>query len=168
MIKVLPRNLFRFLMLILAQGLIFNNIQVNGFIIPYFYIIFILLMPFETPKWMLLLSGFLLGLTIDIFTFTFGMHAAATVFMAFLRPYALSLISPRDGYEPGTFPRIYYYGLNWFLKYAFFLVFAHHFFLFFMEVFRFSDFFITLSRVFLSTLFSVTLIILSQFFIFRK
>ncbi len=168
MIKVLPRNLFRFVFLVLLQGLILNNIQVNEFIVPYFYVIFILLMPFETPRWILLISAFLLGLSVDFFTFTFGMHASATVFMAFLRPYVLSLIAPRDGYEPGSFPRIYYYGFTWFLKYTFILVFAHHFFLFFIEIFRFSEFFITFSRILLSTLFSVTLIILSQFFIFRK
>jgi hypothetical protein len=167
-IKVLPRNILRFLILILAQILIFNNIQFSGYINPYIYILFIILMPFETPKWMLLVSAFLLGLTIDIFSDTLGMHTIATLFMAFLRPYVLNIISPRDGYEPGTFPRVSYYGLAWFTRYAFILILAHHFVLFYIEIFRFGNFFSTLLRVILSTIFSLGFIVLSQFFVYRR
>ena len=168
MIKLLGRNIIRFLVLILIQVLLLNNIQISGYIVPYFYIIFILLMPFETPGWLLLFAGFALGLSVDMFSQTLGMHAAATVFMAFLRPYVLRAISPRDGYETGTFPRIYYQGFEWFLKYTVILVFAHHLVLFYTEIFRFTDFFSTLLRVLLSSIFSVFLIILSQYFIFRR
>ena len=168
MIKLVSRNIARFLVLVLVQVLVMNNIQINGFVIPYIYILFILLMPFETPRWLLLINAFLLGLSIDFFSHTLGMHAAATVFIAWMRPYVLGMISPRDGYEPGSFPRLYYYGFGWFLRYTIILVFAHHFILFYVEVFRLMEFFSTLSRVILSTLLSATLIILSQYFIYRK
>ena len=168
MIKLLGRNIIRFAILIFVQIMVLNNIQISGHIIPNVYILFILLLPFETPGWLLLLSGFALGLSVDMFTNTIGMHTAATVFMAFLRLYILQVIAPRDGYETGTFPRIYYYGFEWFLKYTLILVFAHHFILFYIEVFRFSEFFSTLLRVLLSSLLSVILIILSQYFIYRK
>ena len=168
MIKLLGRNIVRFAILIALQLGVLNNIELGGYIIPYFYILFILLLPFETPGWLLLLSGFALGLSVDMFTNTIGMHTAATVFMAFLRLYILQVIAPRDGYETGTFPRIYYYGFEWFLKYTLILVFAHHFILFYIEVFRFSEFFSTLLRVLMSSLLSVILIILSQYFIYRK
>lgn len=82
-----------------------------------------------------------LGFSIDVFSKTPGMHTSATVFMSFLRPLVLKTISPRDGYEPGTFPRVYYYKSIWFLKYAGLLILAHHFFLFYVEVFRFEEFF---------------------------
>ena len=168
MIKVFFRNVLRFITLVLIQVLIFNNIQISGYLNPYIYILFILLLPFETPKWIQLVLAFLLGLSVDFFTNTPGMHAAACVFMAFVRPYILRFIAPREGYETGTFPRLYYYGFNWFFKYTFILVLAHHFFLFYIEVFRFSNFFDTFSRMALSTLLSVTFIILSQFLIYRK
>ena len=168
MIKLLGRNIIRFAILIMLQILVLNNIQISGYIIPYIYILFILLLPFETPGWLLLFSGFALGLSVDMFTNTMGMHTAATVFMAFLRPYVLQVIAPRDGYETGTFPRIYYFGFEWFLKYTLILVFSHHFILFYTEVFRFSEFFSTLLRVLASSLLSVVLIILSQYFIYRK
>jgi len=168
MIKVISRNILRFIMLVLLQVLIFNNIEIGGYLNPYIYIIFILLLPFETPAWVCLLLGFFLGLSIDIFTETIGMHTAATVFIAYIRPYILSSFAPHDGYESGTFPRIYYYGLPWFIKYASLLVFAHHLVLFYIEMFKFQDFFSTLLRVILSSLFSITLIVVSQYFVFRK
>jgi hypothetical protein len=96
------------------------------------------------------------------------MHAASAVFMAFMRPFTLKNFSPRDGYESGTFPRVYFYGLEWFAKYTLILVLSHHFFLFFIETFRFSDIFFTLSRIVLSTILTSIIIVLSQFFIYRK
>jgi rod shape-determining protein MreD len=168
MIKSLGKYIIRFLILVLLQVLVFNNIQVSGFINPYFYILFILLLPFETPKWSLPLIGFMLGLSIDIFTQTPGIHTSATVLMAFSRPYILSLISPREGYEPGSYPRLYYYGLEWFVKYSVILICIHHFFLFYIEIFRISDFFATFLRAILSSVFSIIFIVLSQYFIFRR
>ena len=118
MIRIYIRNIIRFFTVILLQILIFNNIEVSGYLNPYFYVIFILLLPFEVPGWLLLSTAFALGFTMDMFMSTPGMHASATVFMAFLRPFVLKNFSPRDGYEPGTFPRVHYYGINWFAKYT--------------------------------------------------
>lgn len=168
MIRVFAENIFRFFILILIQVLVFDNIMLGGYLNPYFYILFILLMPFETPRWLLLLSGFFLGLSIDLFTNTLGMHTAATVFMAFMRPWVLSIFAPRDGYESDSLPRIHYYGLSWFAAYAAILTFLHHTILFYLEVFQFQDFLSTFLRVILSTILSSSTIILSQYFIFRK
>lgn len=168
MIKVLPRNIIRFIVLVLAQILIFNNIELGGYLNPYVYVLFIILLPFETPNWMLLVLGFVLGLTVDIFSETMGMHTAATVFMAYIRPMALSMFAPRDGYESGSYPRVYYYGFMWFVQYSFTLVFAHHTVLFLTEMFRVQDLFHILLRIILSSIFSVLIICLSQFFVFRK
>jgi len=168
MIKRLPRYIINFILLVFLQVFIFNNIQFSGFINPYIYIIFILLLPFETPKWMLLMLAFLLGLTVDLFTNTIGMHSSATVFMAFLRPYLLKVLAPRDGYEAETLPQLNYYGFSWFLRYAAVLVIAHHLFLFYIEVFSFSNFFFTLLRVILSSIFSIFLIVISQYFFYSK
>ncbi len=168
MINLILRNIGRFLFLVLLQVLVLDNIQLGGYLIPFMYVLFILLMPFETPGWVLLVTAFLLGASIDLFEHTPGMHASATVFMAFLRPTVLKMIAPREGYEPSSFPRIHFYGISWFLQYSAILVFSHHLFLFYLEVFSFSGFFITLLRIILSSTFTLGLIILSQFLIFRK
>ena len=100
MINLFLRNIGRFIFLVLFQVLVLDNIQLGGYLNPFMYVLFILLMPFETPGWVLLFSAFLLGGSIDLFEHTPGMHASAAVFMAFLRPAVLKLIAPREGYEP--------------------------------------------------------------------
>ncbi|MCB2194486.1 MAG: rod shape-determining protein MreD [Bacteroidetes bacterium] len=167
MIKLLPRYILSFVLLVFLQVFILNNIQFSGYINPYIYILFILILPFETPKWLLLVLAFILGITIDLFSGTLGMHSSATVIMAFVRPYVLKVISPRDGYESETLPQLRYYGVNWFLKYSVILVFIHHLFLFYIEVFRFSHFFTTFVRVILSSIFTILLVLISQYF-YRK
>lgn len=164
----IARNIIRFIIIVLIQVLIMDHIMINGYLNPYFYIIFILLMPFESPRWLLLLAGFILGLSIDLFSNTLGMHTAASVFMAFMRPSVLKIFSPRDGYEPESKPRISYLGFSWFLKYTLLLTFLHHMVLFYVEVFNFQEFFSTFLRILLSTLLSSLTILLSQYFIFRK
>jgi rod shape-determining protein MreD len=168
MIRIYLRNIARFITVILLQVLILDNVQFNGYLSPFFYVIFIVLLPFEAPNWLLITLGFLLGLSVDLFNGTPGMHAAATVFIAFLRPSILNYLAPRDGYESGTFPRVHYYGLYWFIRYTLILVLAHHLVLFFIDTFRFSDIFFTLFRILLNTVITSLLIILSQFFIYRK
>ena len=165
---IILRNIVRFLVVILFQVLVMDNVMINGYLIPHVYILFILLMPFETPRGMQLVSGFLLGMGIDLFLNTPGMHTFATVAVAFVRPYFLNLLAPRDGYEPDSFPRIHYYGFLWFLKYTVIIVFIHHFILFYLEVFLLNDFLPTLLRVILSSILSTSTIVLSQYFVFRK
>jgi len=167
-VYIIARNIFRFVVVVLFQVLVMDNVMINGYMNPYIYLLFILLLPFETPRWLLLLSGFALGLTMDLFTGTMGMHTAATVLAAFVRPYLLNLLASRDGYEPETFPRIHYYGFLWFLKYTLLLVLIHHLALFYLEAFQLKYFFSTLLRVILSSILSTSTIVLSQYFVFRK
>jgi len=168
MIKELLRSVLIFVFLILLQVLVLNNIQFSGYINPYMYILILFMLPFETPGWLGLVIGFILGFSIDLFSGTIGMHASATVFIAFIRPFLLRLIAPRDGYETGTFPRLYSQGYRWFFRYTIPLVFIHHFFLFYVEMFTFTNFFTTFLRVILSSIFSLGLILLSQFFLYKK
>ncbi|MCP4314411.1 MAG: rod shape-determining protein MreD [Bacteroidetes bacterium] len=165
---IIARNIVRFIVVVIFQILVMDNVMISGYMVPYTYLLFILLMPFETPRWIVLISGFFLGLGIDLFEHTPGIHTAATVLIAFVRPYFLNLLAPRDWYEPETFPRIHYYGFAWFLKYTLLIVLLHHLALFYLEVFQLQNFLITLLRVILSSVLSAATIVLSQFFVFRK
>jgi len=157
-----------FILLILLQGLILNNVALFGYVNPYLYILFILFLPISTPKWLVLILGFFLGLSIDVFSSTLGLHTSATVFLAFCRPYVLKLIKPRDDYEFGALPNIYHLGLIWYLTYISILVFLHHFFLFFIEAFKFSQFFDTLFRTILSSIFTIITILIVQLFSYKS
>jgi hypothetical protein len=157
----------RFLFLVFLQGMILNDIDLwDGLAIPYLYILFILMLPLETPRWLELILGLVLGLSIDMFTNTIGIHASAAVLLAFLRPVYLNVIAPRDGYEFGQRPRVSDLGFSWFFKYASVLVLIHHGWLFFIEIYSFKSFFMTFSRVLLSSAFTLILIILSQYLVF--
>ncbi|MCD4681502.1 MAG: rod shape-determining protein MreD [Bacteroidales bacterium] len=161
------KHIIRFIVLVLFQILILNNIKLNGYLNPYFYVLFILLLPFETPRWLLLLSAFLLGFSVDMFENTMGINIAACVLMAYLRPYVIRFVASKQDYEPGLEPCIRDLGFTWFISYSLILVFIHHFAMFYIEVFRFSEFLTTFYRVLGSTVFTMVLIIMSQYLFYR-
>ena len=153
-----------FILLLLLQVLLFNNIQFSGYVNPYIYIMFILLLPVEIPSWLLLILSFGMGMIIDFYSGSPGMHSSASVLAGFVRPYVLRFISPRDGYEPGANPSMLIYGFRWFLVYTLIIVIVHHTALFYLEVFRFTDFFRTLLRVMLSSLFTIVFVLIIEFY----
>jgi len=157
------KNIIRFFILVIFQIFILNNIEINGYINPYFYIYFILLLPFETPKWLLLTSAFLLGLSVDIFSNSLGLNAAACVLVAFLRPGLLAVLTSKREFETGIKPGIRDLGFAWFFNYSIVLVFIHHFALFFLEAFSFNNFLFTFYQVLISSGLSILLIIISQY-----
>lgn len=157
-----------FVVAVVLQVLVFNNILILRTISPFFYILFILLLPFETNRSVLLLLAFLLGLTIDAFNNTLGVHAAASVLLAYIRPGILSLISSRETLESAAEPRVANMSLQWFTGYTAIMVVIHHLFLFMVEAFTFQGILFTLLRAVLSSVFTIILIVLSQFLFFRK
>jgi hypothetical protein len=161
-------NIIRFFFLVVLQVLILNNINLGGYINPYFYIYFILLLPFDTPRWALLLISFILGWSVDIFTNTIGLNASACVMMAFFRPFVISAISSGPESLIGDTPSIRNQGVKWFLYYSIILILVHHFTLFFLEIFRFSEFFATLIRVLLSSAFTLLLVLISEYMIYPR
>jgi rod shape-determining protein MreD len=155
--------IIRFAVLIALQVLVLNNIQLGGFINPFLYVMFILMLPVRLPKSLLLIISMLTGLAVDVFSNTMGMHAAACLIMGFVRPTWLKIMAPRDGYETDSVPSVRRYGFQWFIVYASIMVFIHHLFLFYIEVFRLSEFFSTFLRVILSTLVTLLLVVISQY-----
>ena len=168
MIKDFGKYIVMFIILVLLQVLILNNIQFSGLINPYIYILFILLLPFTIPGYLLLGLSFLLGITIDIFNNSPGMHAGATVLLGFMRPGIARLISSREIIEKGNMPNMAQLGYASFIKYTVFAVLVHHFFLFYAEAFSFGGFFETFLRFILSSIFSIIIILASQFIIFKN
>lgn len=156
------KNIFRFILLLLAQVLIIQNINLSGYIILLPYVLVIIIMPFETNRLIVLGASFLLGVCIDYFYDSSGIHAAACTTMGFARYYVLKYIAPREGYDAGVKPTIDDMGLEWFLRYAGTLILIHHFVLFYLEIFRFSEFFRTLLRIILSSIATFGFIYLLQ------
>ena len=153
-------NIIRFVALILFQVFVVNNIRLGGYVHPYVYIIFIMLLPINIPNWQLLVLGFFLGLAVDFFGGTPGLHAGATTFMAFCRPYILNLLSGHQKYENVQEPNLGQQGGLWFIKYTSCMVIVHHLFLFLAESFSFRLFGQVLLRILISAPVSVFLIMM--------
>ena len=161
-------NIIRYLGLILVQVLVINYITLNELINPYLYPIFILLLPFNTPKWVLILIGFVLGLSVDLFSNSMGVHAAACTLMAYLRPYVINMLTPTGGYEVEDIPSVSSLGLTWFLPYAAILIFIHHIALMLIIFASLSYPLFLVSKILLSTVASIVLIILYEYIFYPK
>ncbi len=144
------------------QLLVLNHVHINGYFSPYIYIAIVLFLPFDFPKWAIMLAGFLSGLTIDLFTYTPGVHAAASTLLAYGRIQLLPLLSPRGDYEPASNPNADQYGWGWFFQYIIILTAMHHIALYFAESFTFSNFGYTLLKALSSVAITVFLLILTQ------
>lgn len=146
-------NAFRFFGLVFLQILIFNNINLFGYLNPYPYIAFVFLFPFKKERGTLLILSFLIGLTIDFFTDSGGIHAASTLFIAYFRLYFVPLILRKSEFEYYTF-QITSISVGKVLMYFFILILIHHFMMFSLEFFDIQSFFEILKRTLLSTIFT--------------
>ena len=160
MYNTLIRNILRFVVLFFLQVLIIDNIRLGNFIHPCVYVLYIMLLPFDTPKWSLIINGFILGFAVDIFNGTPGLNAAATVLMAYFRPNIISLTTRKSDIEGKTAPSLSEMGLQWFLLYSILLLIIHNLTLFFLEAFTFHLIGLVLLETLLSVLVSSFVIVL--------
>lgn len=166
--RELLKYVWQFMLLSVLQVLVFNNIHLGGYINPFPYIYLILILPIGIGRLNLLFISFLLGLVVDVFSNTGGMHAAATTLIGFYRPLFLNAQSPREGYELQMAPHIRTLGVGLFGVYTMLMVFIHHLALFYLEVFRFSEFFYTLLKVFASSFFTIIIIVAIELLFARE
>lgn len=166
--RIIIINAIRFLVLVFMQVFLLKNITFYNLATPYFYIMFILLLPFETPNVLLFALAFILGLTVDAFYDTPGLHAAACAVLALVRILFINITVQKDGFDNEPEPTLSIMGIRWFFAYIVILTFSHHFFLLNLEVFRISEIQYTLSRVVLSSIFTVFLILISGLLFFKR
>lgn len=151
-------NIARFILLIAAQVVIFNNFNLFGFINPFPYILFIILYPVNGNRNVLLLTSFFLGLIMDMFSNSGGVHAASCLVLAYTRPfifkfafglsYEYQTVRLDDVLTPERF------------SFILIAVIIHHFTLFLLEVFRLTLFWDVLLRTLCSTVFSIVICII--------
>lgn len=145
----------RFLILILTQVLIFSNINFMGSINPYPYILFIILYPANNNRTLFIILSFMLGLMVDIFSNSGGIHAAACVTIAFIRPAVLKFAFGMV-YEHQTIKfnhtefgnRITYFSI---------LIVIHHLIMFTLEIFNISNVILVLQKTLFSSIFTIIL-----------
>jgi rod shape-determining protein MreD len=150
-----------------TQVFILNHINLSVLFNPMIYPLFIMLLPFETPYWVVVLLGFLIGLSVDFFSGSFGLNASAGALIGFLRPSLLNFVAPPDGYDIGELS-LSRMGLKWFLSYTIIVILIHHCYFFIIQTFSFSQFFALIARILLSSALSCLLIIIVEFLFTKR
>ncbi len=150
-------NTVRFITLVLVQVLLLSNVNFMGYINPYLYPLFILVFPLTGDKTLLILLSFLLGLSIDIFSDSGGIHAAACVFIAWIRPVVLKF-SFGVSYELNTL-KISTAPLAKQIVYIMTMVLFHHVVLFSLEIFNVKHIILILNSTLFSGIITVILMV---------
>lgn len=153
--NVITINIVRFIVLVLAQSLVLNNINFLGFVNPYIYILFIILFPIKNNRMLFIFLSFLLGLCVDLFLDSGGVHAAACVTIAFIRPFILKF-SFGMIYDHQT---IKFSNTEFGQRFTYFsiIIFIHHLLLFSLEIFNVSHILLILKKTLFSGIFTILL-----------
>lgn len=161
------RQIVFFMFLVLLQVLILNNIFFFGYLNPYVYIVFVLLMPVSARRSQVLITAFLLGLMIDMFENTGGVHIAASVLLAYLRRPILRISTRRQGQD---FEEIQIHRLPLTNQLSYFAlgIFVHHLALFLLENFSLQNPGTILARTLVSSIFTSVFVLLLQLWRYRK
>ncbi|MBX9782020.1 MAG: rod shape-determining protein MreD [Chitinophagaceae bacterium] len=166
----LLKYIVRFLLLILTQVFVLNHIPpLHQYITPLLYFVFILWLPFNTGRSALLVISFLTGLTVDLFTVTPGMHAAACVLIGYVRPFIINIIVPQQGAEFNyREPSAISLGNVQYIIYVSVLTLLHHGMLFTVQAFQFGNILYILLKTLGSCIISFLLILIVELVFTRK
>lgn len=166
----LVRNIIRFFLFIFLQVYVLNVMpRLHQLITPYLYFLYILWLPFYIKRGWLLVLGFLLGISVDYFAITPGLHAAAAVLVAYLRPFIINIFAPKDATEFNyREPSPKAMGWNAYLLYALILTFFHNTYLLLLEWLSFGSFIQFLMKIIITTAISMLLIVIAEMIFPRK
>lgn len=157
------------LFILVQVFVLFQVPTLHQYIVPYLYFLFILWLPFNTPRLGLTFIGFMFGLTLDYFTKTPGLHAAPCTLIAYLRPFLINLMIRQDGAEQNYgSPSITSMGLAPYSTYVLVLAFIHNSFLVLLETLQFGSFLYFFGKVLGTTAVSFILIFLTELLFYRK
>lgn len=168
MLNDLLKHTLRWILLVLLQITIFNNIQFLGILNPFVYLFVVLMFPLGMPRGVLMLLAFVTGLTIDIFSNTGGLHAAACTLVAFVRPYWVKITIPRSNYDELQNIRIKDIEFGQFLTYTSVLVLTHHLFLYITESLEWSETLLILGKTITNGLITTAIVIAFRYFDFNQ
>lgn len=168
--SLLFKNIIRFIFIMFIQIFVLNKIPpLHQFIVPYFYFVFILWLPFKMGRSALLLISFSVGMVVDMFFKTPGLHAAACVLIAFVRPFLINLLLPKEATDWGNEePSKKTMGAVPYATYLFILTLLHHFYLILLEWMQFGSFLYFIGKLVATTLISLFLIMIAELFLNRK
>ncbi|MCK9301626.1 MAG: rod shape-determining protein MreD [Bacteroidales bacterium] len=155
-------HIIRFVALVLLQVLVFNKVLLFEHFNPYLYLVILLMLPVHIKHWLLLVIGFVTGLTVDIFSCSLGIHASACVLACAFRPFIINLFHNEKELKQGIVPELAWFGMSSYIFYTLLFVFIHHIVFYFLSVFTFDNFFRTLFYILVNTLITTLFVIIYQ------
>lgn len=164
----LIKYLFQFIAYVLAQALVFNQLEIDYGIQFMIYPLYIFLLPYDLNIFLSMLIAFVFGLSIDIISNTFGLHASSALLIAYLRPYFFKMFEIRDGYDPGMELSTKNMEFRWILSVHGLLLLIHHFWFFLIEIFKFNEMWFVFQKTILSMPISLGICLLIQSIFLRK
>ncbi len=156
-----------FVFMILIQVFILNNILFLGYVNPYLYIMFIFLFPLNKNRFVFLFLAFLLGLIIDFFSDSGGIHAFSTLFIAYIRLFFVRVYFNKFEVDFPFF-RLNLEPFGKRFNYVVTLTVIHHFILFSFSNFSFQNFSNVLTNTIYSSIFTLILYFLVTFIFSKK
>lgn len=168
--NIVIKNVLRLTVFLFIQVFILNQIPpLHQFVVPYVYFLFLLWLPFRITPLTLLYVGFGLGLISDMFFKTPGLHLAACGLVAYLRPYVVNLLLPKEATEWGNQePSTKTMGSVPYWTYMVIMTLLHHFYLILMEWLQFGSFFYFIGKLIATTVLSLALFQLFDLFMNRN
>ncbi|WP_369410224.1 rod shape-determining protein MreD [Hufsiella ginkgonis] len=154
--------------LLFFQVFLLKNMGYYNLATPFLYILFIMLLPFGIPNWLLFVLAFITGCTVDAFYDTAGVNAAACTVLAMVRVIFISITVQREGFDNEPEPNLAVMNFRWFFFYTFVLTIFHHTTLFLLETFNFDEIQYTITRILLSSAFTIVLILVYEFIFSTK
>jgi len=152
---------------VLVQVLILNNILFSTYINPFIVLSLIIVLPQNTEKWFLIIYAFLIGLSLDLFEGSLGLHSSAMVLIAFLKPQIEKISIAKNSVDEKDDLNLQILGLKTFSVYSFLFIFTHHTFLFLLEHFSLS-FGMLFVKIILNSIITYVLISIIQLFGFKQ
>jgi rod shape-determining protein MreD len=163
MIKHVVKILIYFVFYIALQVLVLNNIHLFRIMTPFLYLYIIIKIPVSITRSQVIAISFMVGLVIDIFSNTQGMHMAACSLAGMVRNPLMYTFSGKELTEEDT-PSYQTLGVTSFMKYVISLVALHHVILFLVESISLFDPVFLIFRIFACVCLTVLLIFITEAF----
>lgn len=166
----LLKNIIRFILFIAIQVFVLHQVPpLHKFIVPYLYFLYIIWLPFKMSRSALMIVSFVFGLTLDYFLSTPGLHAAACVLIAYVRPFLISILISQEGADKNyASPSITSMGWAPYSTLVLILTLLHNGYLVFLEWMNFGNFLYFLGKVIATSAISLLLIAITELLFYRK
>ena len=166
--NIVWRNVGRFVLLMLIQLLILNNVYLGGYVMPMLYVLFILMLPTSIKRIPLLLIAFGTGLLMDIMSGSLGFHALSCTVVAMMRIWFADRILTRGENTVVATPGIYSVTPQYLISYTLLLLSLFYLVFYTLEIFSFRGFGGVLLATICSTLATAVLIVIYQALFIRR